>query len=137
MYKFENILLIDDDPIFNVINEAIIDAADFGKPVKSYCDANDAIRDLKKGVDGDGSPFPEIVFLDINMPHMDGWEFLDAINTFPEHIVKKCKVFMLTSSIDQNDITKSKAYPTVQGFISKPLTIEGLDSLFPKMIYVA
>jgi CheY-like chemotaxis protein len=73
------------------------------------------------------SDFPEIIFLDLNMPGMDGWDFLDQFNLL-EICPKMCRIFILSSSISLNDINRSKTYTTVQGFIIKPITIEKLKT---------
>jgi CheY-like chemotaxis protein len=73
--------------------------------------------------------FPAFIFLDINMPHIDGWEFLEQYQKFPNAMLEKCPVIMLTSSIDYHDIRKSKDYKCVQDFISKPLTHDKLAVL--------
>ena len=63
------------------------------------------------------------------MPEMDGWEFLEELNKFPEFILKDCKVIFLTSSIDEEDIEKSKSYKIVHDFISKLITEDDLEEL--------
>lgn len=129
MAHIENVLLIDDDNIFNFINKKIITMENFAQKVSSHTNGNKALADLKKICDAGGTGFPDIIFLDINMPHMDGWEFLDEFEKMPENCIEKSKVYMLTSSIDPNDIEKSKTYKTVKDFISKPLSEQTLANL--------
>lgn len=127
-----SILLIDDDNIFNLINKETVKKGNFADKVSSYSNAKKALDELKRLCESDGKDFPDILFLDINMPVMDGWEFLDEFEKFPEHFLQNCRVFLLTSSIDPSDIEKSKNYRTVKDFISKPLSKEILESLFLK-----
>ena len=70
-----------------------------------------------------------MVFLDINMPGKNGWDFLDEFERMCDEIKKNCKVYMLTSSIDPSDVKKSQSYETVKDFIIKPLTKEKLSKL--------
>jgi CheY-like chemotaxis protein len=74
-----------------------------------------------------GQDFPQLILVDINMPILNGWEFLTAYETLqapnPVHI------YMLSSSVYENDIEKAKSFKTVQGFISKPLSIDRLTEL--------
>ena len=72
---------------------------------------------------------PKIVFLDINMPLMDGWEFLEEFERLPEPTRNKCYVIMLTSSIDTSDIERARRYSSVIEFVSKPLTKDKLKLL--------
>src|SRR6185295_17510751 len=99
MQQANSVLLIDDDSIFNMISTKIIQVAKFAPKVNSYLDGTAALEELKHIIKTNPNEFPDVIFLDINMPEMDGWEFLDEFKKFPEFILKKCKVFMLTSSI--------------------------------------
>ena len=135
MRPMNRILLIDDDPMSNMINEKIIQQSKLTLKVDSYSDANAALKYLRKLAKINPAKFPTIIFLDINMPEVDGWEFLEELVKLPESIFSELKIFMLTSSIDHEDIEKSKLYKIVQGFISKPLTVDKIDALFtsPRM----
>ena len=118
----KKIILIDDDQLNNLINTRIITKfSDF--TVDSFLSGREALKYLQTC---DAENFPQLVFLDINMPVMDGWEFLNEFQKFPVTLVQNCSVIMLTSSIDINDIEKSKLYFSVREFMSKPLTLESL-----------
>lgn len=123
-----HILLIDDDDINNLINTKII-KMNYDLTVSAYTNAKIALSQLSQWIENSPDQFPHSVFLDINMPIMDGWEFLDEFQKFPIEVVSSCKVYMLTSSIDIDDIEKAKSYNAVCDFISKPLTAEKLTRL--------
>jgi CheY-like chemotaxis protein len=76
---------------------------------------------------------PQLIFLDINMPIMGGWEFLDFFNASNYSDLNNMKVIILTSTIDPDDIKKSKTYPNVIDFQSKPITVEMLDIIRSKI----
>ncbi len=122
MLRSKRILLVDDDQLNNLINSRIITKfTDF--TVESFTSGKDGLKYLSTC---DPESFPEVIFLDINMPVMDGWEFLEEYEKIHETLQPKCNVIMLTSSIDFTDIEKSRKYKTVKEFMSKPLTLESL-----------
>ena len=125
----KNVVLIDDDNIFNFINKKIISMTDFAEDVSSYSNAVRAIEDLWRISNTGEKSFPDVIFLDINMPVMDGWEFLDEFEKLPIAARKDCIIYMLTSSIDPSDIEKARSYKSVKNFISKPLSEEILMTL--------
>ncbi|MEO8150970.1 MAG: response regulator [Bacteroidia bacterium] len=129
MTKTNKVLLIDDDEMLNMINKRIMQKANYAENPQTYLNATDAIDDIKETVQTHPGDLPDAIFLDINMPNMDGWEFLEEFEKIPGQLVNKCKVFMLTSSIDPRDIEKSKSYKTVSEFICKPLSVEKLKIL--------
>ena len=100
------------------------------------------LRDHENGIDllldiqkNDPSRMPDYILLDINMPIMNGWEFLDEYTRLNIDPLNKCKVYIISSSVFSNDINKARSYPIVKDFISKPLNVEKIRELFevPKL----
>lgn len=118
--KYNKICLIDDDNMQHWLNERIIHTVDKAIEICSYSNAEIALNDLIAG-----KIKPDIIFLDINMPLIDGWEFLEEVNTTEIQI----PIYMLTSSIDKNDNEKAKKYSVVNGFLNKPLKQEILENI--------
>lgn len=124
-----HIFLIDDDPITNMVNDKVITRNFPSARVSAYTHAGLALDLLKHWAESDPAQLPDFIFLDINMPEIDGWEFLDGFMALPQTVQQKTQVVMLTSSIDISDITKSKTYKPVLDFLSKPLSIDNLNAL--------
>ena len=126
MNEISSIFLIDDDTIALTINEAVIRLTGFSLDIQTFESANSALSVLSVT---DYSSFPDVIFLDINMPVKDGWEFLDEFEGLSQVALSKCQVYMLSSSVDPQDVERSKTYKSVNGFISKPLTHDKLYAI--------
>lgn len=126
-------MLIDDNEIDNLINQKMIEASNICENIFVHSGARSAIEFLKniekiKHLDA-MSILPEVIFLDIDMPLMDGFQFLDLFDKLNDSTKEKCKIVMLTSSINPQDINKSKNYDYVKKYINKPLTQQNLTGL--------
>lgn len=128
MTQFKHIVLIEDNPIDVFINTKVIEQANLGEFTQSFPSARPAL-DYLKDSDKNNLALPELIVLDIRMPDMDGFEFLDEFELFPESIKSNIRILMLSSSIDSEDETKAKSYPSVIDFICKPLTRDKLLSI--------
>lgn len=129
MQHGETIFLIDDDLIQLKVAGRMIEQSVKGKTIKQFQEAEDAINYLRTQA-SDPAVLPDIILLDLNMPEITGWDFLDTFEYLKETLTKEAKVFILTSSPDEADIKKSKTYPSVQGYIIKPLTKEKILDIF-------
>lgn len=123
----KRIALIDDDPIFNLIHAKLITSSS-GFQVIEYTNAKHALKQFNSWSVTMPQLLPDIIFLDINMPDLDGWEFLEAFHKSTAAL-KKCKVFLLTSAENNFGLEKSKHHQSVYDFINKPLTPEMLNAL--------
>ncbi|TAE48568.1 MAG: response regulator [Cytophagia bacterium] len=127
-------MLIDDNEIDNLINQKIIESSTISNHIFTHTGGKSAIEFLKNAekiaiAAGNQSLMPEIIFLDIDMPLMDGFQFLDEFENLSENIRNHCKIVMLTSSINSRDVKKSKRYTNVKEYLNKPLTKESLKAL--------
>ena len=131
--KNKTIMLIDDNDIDNFINEKLIKSYYFAENVYVHTSTKSALEFLHN-IEVTLGEIPEdlipsYIFLDINMPILDGFHFLDEFEKVAPNLKKKIKVSMLTTSLNPLDIEKSKMYPNVIKFIHKPLTEAELISL--------
>jgi CheY-like chemotaxis protein len=131
--KYKTIMLIDDNDIDNFINERLIKAYHFAENVYVHTSTRSALEFLKNiEVTLNEIPadlIPSHILLDINMPILDGFNFLNEFIRFAPELRTKIKVAMLTTSLNPLDIEKSKSYDCVVKFIHKPLTEEELSDL--------
>lgn len=121
------VILVDDDPVVNFIHTKLISSI-YDCQIGAYTEAKSALEHLKTP-EGSDELMPCLLLLDINMPVMNGWSFLAEFEKLPFGGNGQCKVFILTSSVDRDDETKSRQFKSVQGFLSKPLSKEKLREL--------
>lgn len=125
MYLFDLIILIDDDPINNLINKRLISRLAISPDVIEFSEAEKALEYIKTS-----NSRGNLILLDINMPVMNGWDFLDCYADLKNRIDES--VIMLSSSIDHQDQQRSRGFSFVQDFIEKPLTREKLAKALKK-----
>ena len=126
--KFERVLLIDDNDIDNFINERMITTNHFSKSVVVKNSAESALQYLRE-LPSDINALPQVIFLDLNMPVMDGFGFLAEYEKLSETIRKNCKVIVLSSAISPEDINRASTNQYVVKYVNKPLNEKYLDAI--------
>lgn len=116
-----NVCLIDDDNIYQFTARKIIESTGLVKSIQSFYNGKEAIDFFKDETNHNPDTLPDVIFLDINMPVMNGWEFLDEYNTFYSALPKRIVVYVVSSSIDDNDVRRSREYQAVSDYIIKPV----------------
>ncbi len=125
--KYNTVCIIDDDPIFVYGTKVLLNYnSSFCSNIIVFENGEEAMDDLKFMLKTN-KELPEVIFLDLNMPIMNGWEFLDELKKMD--LKKRIGVYIVSSSIDKVDEEKSKKYDMVIDFISKPLTTNKLQQL--------
>ncbi|NJO03092.1 MAG: response regulator [Bacteroidia bacterium] len=122
MISYNLVYLIDDNEIDNLINEKIIKKSGLTRRVVSFTQPQKALESLSKAEGKFFSVLPEIIFLDIEMPYMGGFQFLDDFARLPSNIQAHCRIVMLTSSINARDRHQARNYPSVRDYFTKPIT---------------
>ncbi len=126
--KLQCILLIDDDEVTNFLNRKIIEQSHITERIEVKLNGQEALDFLNDKVMGDHA-LPCLILLDINMPVMDGWEFMQAYTKEAIDQKKKMSIVMLSTSSNPDDIKRAKSLPSVRAFKSKPLTSEMLEEI--------
>lgn len=132
MRKIKNIALIDDDDTFVFLTKKVIEQTNLVEQIKVFGNGRDAINFLKEN-SGNPDLLPEIILLDLNMPIMDGWQFLEDYILLKPKIGKKITIYIISSSISPHDIERAKGINAVSDFIIKPVTKEKFIALLSNL----
>ena len=133
--KLDCILLIDDDEPTNILHQIIIEEAEIAETVEIAESAKDALKFLQKERNGFAShtvKYPDLIFLDINMPGMNGFDFLKEYRALTQHTQLDAVVVMLTTSLNPDDEDKARAVKEVNDYLNKPLTEEMLIDIIDR-----
>jgi len=120
----KSIYIIDDDPIYQLITRKLIEKTNLFGEIKAFGNGNEALNYFEKTAD-----FPDVILLDIEMPVMDGWLFLDELLLLEKQFQKESTIYFTSSSIAIEDKMKAKRYPRVKDFLSKPINMEKLEAI--------
>lgn len=126
MSKIDITCIIDDDPIYIFGTKKIMELTNLCENFLIYHNGKIALDNLKAIILA-GEKLPEIILLDLNMPVMDGWEFLDEFTKVPTP--NKIIIYIVTSSIDPADVKRAKQYEMLSNYLVKPITIEQLKEI--------
>ena len=121
MKKINTLCLVDDDNGFQFLTKRALEQTNMVGEVKVFSNGLEAINFLKDTVENK-EELPEVILLDLNMPIMDGWEFVDEYLSLLPKLKKKIYLYIVSSSISQRDYEKAKSYSTITDYIVKPLT---------------
>ncbi|MBC6365912.1 two-component system response regulator [Algoriphagus sp. AK58] len=122
MIQFDAIFLVDDDPINNLINKRLLGKTGISQTILEFLGGEEALEKLEEI-----SPSARLlIFLDINMPVLNGWEFLNKYLASFSH--RKDKIVILSSSIDFQDRQRASEFQIVAGFLEKPLTLDKINN---------
>jgi CheY-like chemotaxis protein len=132
MKKLNCVLLIDDDEPTNFLNRMVIEEAGCARDIVIMHNAREALQYLGRSAasrQGEEDVNPELIFLDINMPAMDGWEFLEKYNELPPEKKNSTVVVMLTTSFNPEDELRARRIDAISDFLNKPLTHAVLENV--------
>ncbi|WP_269222776.1 response regulator [Flavobacterium sp. IMCC34518] len=118
--SLKTIWVIDDDPIYQIIVNKIIKKSELFVSVSSFKNGKEAIYALQNAIENTAE-LPNVILLDINMPIMDGWEFMEEMVLLKPQIKEPISIYIVSSSIALEDKSKAKKYPEIIAYLSKPV----------------
>jgi len=130
MMVLKNVMLVDDDYATNYLHQLFLEESERVENVLVAKSADEALAILKAGMDTD--QIPEIIFLDINLPAKNGWEFIDEYSEIVGEASKNSKVIMLSTSENPRDMEKSKEYKLIKEYRIKPLSVPIINEIVDK-----
>lgn len=130
MAKLDKVLIIDDDEINNFVCSKVIQKHEFANEVKTFVSGQEGLDYLRAIINNEEETLPDVILLDINMPIMNGWAFLEKYQQMMVNFNKNPVLLMLSSSVYEEDIDKARQHPEVKDYITKPLNKEILDNIY-------
>jgi CheY-like chemotaxis protein len=133
--KIDSVCIIDDDLIYQFLVKEEIEYTNMVEKIMFFSNGDKALQFLKLTLDNnDLASLPDIIFLDINMPVMDGWEFLEAYAILKPRLVKKITIYVVSSSTDNRDFDRANAINEVSDYIIKPVSGNQLEKIFMSLL---
>ncbi|WP_162343314.1 response regulator [Cyclobacterium salsum] len=125
MNNIKNLTLIDDDEVFVYLTRKTLNKTNLVDHIRVFENGLDALNFIKNNL-GNQDNLPEVIFLDLSMPIMDGWQFLDEFSRLKLDLSKKITIYICSSSISPDDVARAKSISEVSDFIFKPITSQKL-----------
>ena len=130
MNNLKKILIIDDDRISTFLTKRIVDSCIMVECSQTFYQSELALLSLKKAL-SELTDLPDLILLDINMPIMDGWDFINELQKAPNY--KRMPIVILSSSIYKEDQEKSESYSEIEGYLIKPLTLPKFNQIIDQI----
>jgi CheY-like chemotaxis protein len=126
--RYPLVMLVDDNELDNFINKKLVEGDSFAGETTIHTSAESALEYLKSNA-SDSNRIPDLIFLDIMMPEMDGFGFLDAFDKLADSVKTKCRIIMLSTSDSFKDLNRANQNKYVKRFLNKPLNAQILAAL--------
>lgn len=132
-FQFSCIMLVDDDEVNNYCTIRLINKCRLAKKIITHTDGQDAIEYLRNCVKDKSLIVPDLILLDVNMPRMDGFEFLEEYKSSEFNFIKKPNVVVLSTSIREEDQKQAQKYTDVISYLEKPFSLELAEGIIKKI----
>ncbi|WP_423998530.1 response regulator [Maribacter sp. IgM3_T14_3] len=127
-----NILLVDDDELYLYLMEKTIHQISKELVVTTFTDGEQAVEYISKCTE-EQVELPEVIFLDINMPFLDGWGFLNEFKKLKPKIINNINIYMVSSSMRESDVKRASSFEELTGYVVKPVNKDQLAEIFKKI----
>lgn len=121
-----NIYIVDNDPIYQLVIGKLLRNLDHEAKIYDFLDGSNAFEFLTSL---NNNVFPNIILLDLDMPMMDGWEFMEAFENWKHPSKNAITIYIVSSSLNSEDINKAKKYPAIKEYITKPISKTKIESI--------
>ncbi|KJD33623.1 transcriptional regulator [Tamlana nanhaiensis] len=127
-----NICIVDDDEVYQFTVAKALETINFNKNILAFYDGEEAFNYLIENLDN-SSQLPDVILLDINMPIMDGFQFMEEYVKIKPKVGKRITIYMVSSSVDPYDLEKAKSISDISDYIIKPIKRGELTAIFKKL----
>lgn len=135
-HKLSTAGIIDDDQVYQLVMRRTIEQSGMIRSILQFYDGEEAIAYFREKQSAT-EVLPELILLDINMPYMDGWQFLDEFIKIPFNGDYRRTIFIVTSSSTSEDLNKAKGYSVVSGYHVKPITKDKFNEMMASIVNAA
>jgi CheY-like chemotaxis protein len=129
MIPVNKLMIIDDDELSNYITGKIVEHSGLAEKADSFYSGRAALKYLKANASMRQGDYPDLIFLDLHMYDMKGWDFLSEYIKLKESYRRKITLFLLTNSIAEKDRDQAKKFPCIKGYLQKPLTMAMIQEI--------
>lgn len=128
--RFNNVFVVDDDKIFHFIIKKLLTSNNININPSYFLNGLEALEGLKSKLDS-GESQPDLILLDINMPILDGWQFLEEFKKLKDKLKKEITIYIISSSDNQTDLDKAEVFSDeVHNYYLKPISVDEIKSIF-------
>lgn len=133
MKKVDTVCIVDDDDIYQFTTTILLRKTELVNKIVVFSNGLKAIDFLKEEM-GNKENIPDILLLDVNMPVMDGWEFLEEYLLIRSRLPKSVVIYMVSSSVDERDVLRAKSISALSGYLVKPISSENLMDIISAVL---